>query len=101
MSLEVEQLANGGVNGPALVRRTPFRDGRGQFSRLFAREELAAAGLGFEIVHVSRPQPYLYSPPRSAQDSHKASPSDLKTSSNWGRSESATPSWPIFATIAI
>ena len=53
MSLEVEQLANGGVNGPALVRRTPFRDGRGQFSRLFAREELAAAGLGFEIVHVN------------------------------------------------
>ncbi|MBG18613.1 MAG: dTDP-4-dehydrorhamnose 3,5-epimerase [Rhizobiales bacterium] len=53
MSLEIEHLAGGTENGPALVRRTPFRDGRGQFSRLFAREELAAAGLDFEIVHVN------------------------------------------------
>ena len=53
MSLEIEHLAGGTENGPALVRRTPFRDGRGQFSRLFAREELAAAGLYFEIVHVN------------------------------------------------
>lgn len=53
MSLEIEQLADDTENGPALVRRTPFRDGRGQFSRLFAREELAAAGLDFEIVHVN------------------------------------------------
>ncbi|TDH38155.1 dTDP-4-keto-6-deoxy-D-glucose epimerase [Pseudohoeflea suaedae] len=53
MSLDIVQLADGGADGPALVRRAPFRDGRGQFSRLFAREELAAEGLGFEIVHVN------------------------------------------------
>jgi len=53
MSLEIVPLAHPGNNGPALVRRTTFTDERGAFSRLFAREELAAAGLAFDIVHVN------------------------------------------------
>lgn len=53
MSLDIIRLTEGGDIGPALVRRTAFTDGRGAFARLFAREELAAAGLDFEIVHVN------------------------------------------------
>ncbi|MAY62304.1 MAG: dTDP-4-dehydrorhamnose 3,5-epimerase [Rhizobiales bacterium] len=51
MSLEIVRLGAGA--GPALVRRTSFTDERGAFSRLFAREELAAANLAFEVVHVN------------------------------------------------
>lgn len=53
MSLEIVPLADPGNDGPALVRRTTFTDERGAFSRLFAREDLAAVGLAFDIVHVN------------------------------------------------
>ena len=48
MSLEIVRLGAGA--GPALVRRTSFTDERGAFSRLFAREELAAANGGGEAT---------------------------------------------------
>ncbi len=53
MSLEIVRLTGDGETGPALVRRKAFSDDRGSFTRLFAREELAAAGLAFDIVHVN------------------------------------------------
>lgn len=53
MSLEVVRLTGDGSTGPALVRRTAVTDERGAFSRLFTREDLAAAGLDFDIVHVN------------------------------------------------
>jgi dTDP-4-dehydrorhamnose 3,5-epimerase len=53
MSLDIVRLTGEGATGPALVRRKAFTDERGAFARLFAREELAAAGLDFEIAHVN------------------------------------------------
>lgn len=53
MTLECIPLMETAGPAPTLVRRTTFRDHRGSFSRLFAREELAAAGWTGDVVHVN------------------------------------------------
>jgi dTDP-4-dehydrorhamnose 3,5-epimerase len=41
------------IKGCYLIKRTPFRDERGQFARMFCTNELGAAGIEFNIVNVN------------------------------------------------
>jgi dTDP-4-dehydrorhamnose 3,5-epimerase len=41
------------IKGCFIIKRTPFRDERGQFSRMFCINEMKAAGIDFNIVNVN------------------------------------------------
>lgn len=53
MSLETIPLMETSGVAPTLVRRTGFRDQRGTFTRLFAREDLEPVGWTGDVVHIN------------------------------------------------